>query len=44
MPVCVMNDRFKLTACLHARSEVHMAVIVKLYYLLGCDDVCSGMS
>lgn len=44
MPVCVMNDLFSHAACLHARSEVHVAMIVKFYCLLGCDDMFSGMS
>jgi hypothetical protein len=43
MPVSVMNDLFKHTACLRAKY-VHTAVIVKVYYLLGCDDSYSGMS
>jgi hypothetical protein len=34
----------KSKACLHARYEVHVAVIVKVYHLLVCDNVYSCMS
>jgi hypothetical protein len=44
MPACVMNYLSKHTACLHARYEVHMVVIVKVYHLLECDGMYSGMS